>query len=131
VADRLPPAELLEPLAAQLRATNYDIRQALSTIFRSQAFYSPAAYRARIKSPVEYVVGLLRAFNTRAQWEYLASAMDGLGQRLLQPPNVKGWDGGPSWINSATIIARHNLAWDIVQGGHYNTANAAALLAVD
>lgn len=131
VADRLPPAELLEPLAAQLRATNYDIRQALSTIFRSQVFYSPAAYRARIKSPVEYVVGLLRAFNTRVQWEYLASAMDGLGQRLFQPPNVKGWDGGTSWINSATIIARHNLAWDIVQGGHYNTANAAALLAVD
>jgi hypothetical protein len=47
----------------------------------------------------------------------LPAAMDGLGQTLFAPPNVKGWDGGRAWLNSATLLARHNLAWKVVQGG--------------
>ena len=130
VADQAPPPALLEPLAGQLRETNYDIHQALSTLLRSQLFFSPAAYRARIKSPAEYMAGLLRVFGSRVQVAGLAEAMAGLGQSLFAPPNVKGWDGGPAWLNTATIIARHNLAWDMVRGG-YAPPDAAALLRAD
>ena len=42
--------------------------------------------------------------------------MDGLGQTLFAPPNVKGWAGGEAWLNTATLLARHNLAWKVVQG---------------
>jgi len=116
VADEDPPPALLEPLAKQLRETNYDIHQALSTLLRSQLFFSPAAYRARIKSPVEYVVGLLRVFESGIHFESVAETLESLGQSLFVPTNVKGWDGGPQWLNSATIIARQNLAWEFVQG---------------
>ncbi len=111
-----PPAALIEPLAAQLRDSDYDIQGCLATILRSRIFFSQQAYRARIKSPVDYVVGLARAFDAKVSLENLAKAMDGLGQTLFAPPNVKGWDGGQAWLNSATLLARHNLAAQLVGG---------------
>ena len=42
--------------------------------------------------------------------------MDGIGQSLFAPPNVKGWEGGRAWLNSATLVSRHNLAWRLVGG---------------
>ena len=128
ISDEAPPPQLLEPLANQLRNSGYDLRQAMRTLLASNLFYSPAAYRARVKSPAEYVVGLLRAFDSRVQWQAMAGAMDGLGQTLFAPPNVKGWDGGAAWLNSATLIGRHNLAWDVVQGGQYTSVSGQALI---
>jgi hypothetical protein len=32
-----------------------------------------------------------------------------MGQDLLAPPSVKGWDGGPTWINTNTLLARFNF----------------------
>lgn len=127
VADQAPPPALLEPLAGQLRETNFDIHQALSTLLRSQLFFSPAAYRARVKSPVEYVLGLLRMFDSRLEVADLAKVMEGQGQSLFAPPSVKGWDGGPAWLNTATIIARHNLAWTVAHGT-YTRIDAEAML---
>ncbi len=112
-----PSDELIEPLAEQLRKSDYDINACVETILRSKLFNSEHAYRMRIKSPVEYVVGITRSFEASVSMEKLAKSMDGLGQTLFAPPNVKGWDGGPAWLNSATLLARHNLAAKLV-GGH-------------
>jgi hypothetical protein len=109
-----PPAALLEPLAEQLRRADYDIRTVVRTILRSRLFFSEHAYRRRIKSPVEYIVGLIRGLDDQPQMPQLAAAMKGLGQDLFAPPNVKGWDGGKAWLNTATLLARHNLAWTLV-----------------
>jgi hypothetical protein len=117
-----PPDALIEPLAEQLRKSDYDIAACLRTMLRSQLFYSEHAYRQRIKSPVEYVIGLLKTFDARVPVEQLAAAMDGLGQSLFAPPNVKGWDGGKAWLNSATLLARHNLAWRLIGGQDNNFA---------
>lgn len=118
-----PPDRLLEPLAARLRESDYDIRSCLQTMLRSQLFFSDVAYRQRIKSPVDYVVGLLSSFDAQGQgisMDSLAESMDGLGQALFAPPNVKGWDGGHDWLNSATLLARHNLAWRMIGGDASN-----------
>jgi Protein of unknown function (DUF1800) len=109
---------LLAPLAEKLRETGYDITAALSMILRSRVFFSEAAWRARIKSPVEHVTGLVRIFDAKPPMENLAAAMDGLGQSLFEPPSVKGWDGGTEWLNSATLLARHNLAADLLSGSN-------------
>jgi len=119
-----PSDQLIEPLAVQLRQSNYDIQACLATILRSQIFFSEHAYRMRIKSPVEYVIGLTQSFGGKISMENLARAMDGLGQTLFAPPNVKGWDGGRAWLNSATLLARHNLAAKLV-GGHDASLAAA------
>jgi hypothetical protein len=109
-----PPDALLAPLAEQLRRSDFDVGAVVRTILRSRLFFSEHAYRRRIKSPVEYVVGLVRALDDRLDMTQLAGAMNGLGQDLFAPPNVKGWDGGKTWLNTATVVARHNLAWAMV-----------------
>ncbi len=109
-----PPDALLEPLAEQLRRCDYDIGSVVRTMLRSRLFFSEHAYRRRIKSPVEYVVSLLRGLDNRMGMTQLATVMNGLGQDLFAPPNVKGWDGGKAWLNTATLLARHNLAWSML-----------------
>jgi uncharacterized protein (DUF1800 family) len=112
-----PPPELLEPLAEQLRKTGYDMGEAVKTVLRSRLFFSQHAYRQKIKSPAEYVVGLARSLNVQIGPGNLANSIAGLGQKLFAPPNVKGWDGGKAWLNSGTVLARHNLAWDLINAG--------------
>jgi hypothetical protein len=115
-----PPDRLLEPLAEQFRESDYDIAGVVQTLLRSRLFFSEHAYRQRIKSPADYLVGLLRSLegdvNGPGTLTSLAQVMDDLGQSLFAPPNVKGWDGGKAWLNSATVLTRHNLAWRLVGG---------------
>ena len=88
-------------------------------ILRSRHFYSKASYRHRIKSPVEYTVGLLRDLEVpraRVNLMAAATACTRQGQELFAPPSVKGWEGGTSWINSSTILERVNWATDVVWG---------------
>ena len=47
----------------------------------------------------------------------LLSASSLMGQSLFYPPSVKGWDGGRSWINASTVLARANLISDIATSG--------------
>src|SRR5262249_3140536 len=117
--NEMPSEAFLEPLAEHLRKSDYDIGALMRTVLSSRHFFSASAYRQRIKSPVEFVVGLLRSLRDETQTELLKVSipvpMEGLGQTLFAPPNVKGWDGGQAWLNSATLLARHNLAWRFVQ----------------
>ncbi len=111
ISDTLSPSKpLLDPLAKQLRDSDYDLRGVVETILRSNLFFTPHAYRAQIKSPVDFAVGIVRALEGHVGSLPLAEALEGLGQRLFAPPSVKGWDGGPTWINSTTLLLRHNLA---------------------
>ncbi len=106
-----PPDRLLEPLADRLRASDYDIGAAVRTILRSRLFFSAHAYRRRIKGPVEFVLGLLRGLDAETNPAATALVLDGLGQDLFAPPNVKGWDGGKTWINTRTLVA-----WLVARG---------------
>ena len=105
-----PAAELVDPLAEQYRASGFDTGKLVSTILRSNLFFSPAAYRAKIKSPVEFAVGIVRGLEGRVGALPLAESMADLGQVLFAPPSVKGWDGGPAWLNAQTLLFRNNLA---------------------
>lgn len=115
-----PPDRLLEPLAEQLRRTDYDLMAVMRTLLHSRLFFSDLAFRQRIKGPVDYLVGLYHSLEGPAAenglWKLPPNTLQGLGQTLFAPPSVKGWDGGPAWLNSATLLARHNLAWRAVLG---------------
>jgi uncharacterized protein (DUF1800 family) len=118
-----PGPELIEPLAEEVRRHQFKIGPIVGVILRSTHFYSRAAYRQRIKSPVEFSAGLVRmlevprsALNPLA----LAAACDAQGQELFAPPNVEGWVGGSNWINSGTLLERTNWAADVVWGRSEN-----------
>lgn len=111
ISETLQPApELVEPLAKQFRDSGYDIKAMVGVILRSNIFFSTDAYRARVKPPVEFAVGIIHALEGRADAIQLAEILDPLGQRLFDPPSVKGWDGSSTWLNSTTLLLRHNLA---------------------
>jgi uncharacterized protein (DUF1800 family) len=104
-----PDARLIEPLAEQFRQ-GYDFGKLVATVLRSNLFFSPHAYRARIKSPVEFALGIVRGLEGKVGTSSLADAIDTLGQSVFNPPSVKGWDGGPTWLNGQTLLFRQNLA---------------------
>ncbi len=105
-----PPEPLVAELASRLRETEYDMAASLRTLLTSRAMFDPRWYRARIKSPIEFVVGIVRSLEMRAPADALATAVSQLGQRLFEPPSVKGWDDHRAWLNSATMLLRLNVA---------------------
>jgi uncharacterized protein (DUF1800 family) len=114
-----PKSELLAPLAAEMRRVNYDVAHVVGVILRSQYFYDTANYRQRVKSPVEFSAGIVHLLEVpRADVRLLALALacERQGQDLFHPPNVKGWDGGKTWLTSTTMLERGNWCNDIVWG---------------
>src|SRR5262249_39992993 len=105
-----PTPELLEPLASQFRRSGYDFGALLETVLRSNLFFSETAYRTRVKAPVDFALGIVRALEGRIGTLVLPTALEDLGQNVFYPPSVKGWDGGPSWLNAQTLLFRQNLA---------------------
>ena len=106
-----PADDFVADIATNLRSTGYEVKPALRAIFLSPQFSSEAAYRARVKSPTEYVVGLTRHLGYDAVPDGLAPAMNGMGQSLFAPPNVAGWPGGSrAWISTSMLLSRFNSA---------------------
>jgi uncharacterized protein (DUF1800 family) len=121
-----PPDSLLEPLCELFRRSDYDIAGLVRTILASRHFYSSHAYRQRVKGPVEYVLGAVRAVyrcHGEEDADYrpipppvLVGRIEAMGQSLFAPPNVKGWTGGTSWLNTSTVLERDNFAEALAMG---------------
>jgi Uncharacterized protein conserved in bacteria len=112
-----PDAALVEALATKFRRANYEIKPLLRTIFSSEEFYSDRAKGAIIKSPVQYLVQARRSLGVYTPGgRALANIYRRLGQVPFYPPNVKGWDGGKSWINTGTLTYRYQIARALITG---------------
>ncbi|CAJ0740688.1 hypothetical protein R76696_03090 [Ralstonia mannitolilytica] len=102
-----PDAAQVQRVADAFRASGYDIKVALRELFMTPAFWAPQSRATLVKSPVEMIVGTLKAFNVQySDPTPFAIKAAQLGQNLLAPPNVKGWPGGDAWINSNTLLGR-------------------------
>jgi uncharacterized protein (DUF1800 family) len=128
----VPPDGLLEPLCESFRGSGYDIAALVRIILASRHFYSSYAFRQRVKSPVEYVVGAARAVYRpfdESEKDYrplpqqaLVRWINAMGQSLFAPPNVKGWPGGRSWLDTATVLERDNFAASLATGALWANA---------
>jgi uncharacterized protein (DUF1800 family) len=110
-----PGDALIAPLAEEF-AKDHDIGRLVETMLRSNLFFSPRAYRQRIKSPVEFALGIARAFETTLPTQALGHALAELGQNLGTPPTARGWPGGKAWLNPYTLAGRANLAQSFFSG---------------
>jgi hypothetical protein len=114
-----PGAEVLEPLAAAFHK-DYDIGRLVETMLRSNAFFSPQAYRRRVKSPVELALGMIRPLEGSVPTLRLGGDLAEAGQDLLRPPTIKGWLGGRYWLNPSAMIQRVQLSAALLTpGGAY------------
>ena len=94
-------------------SSGYQIKDMLRTLFRSDYFKSEEARFARVKGPVEMVVGAIRMAgnyqNPALGIEKVSNTMLYMGQGLLQPPTVEGWHEGSEWIDSGALVERVNF----------------------
>lgn len=111
-----PPDELIEPLARQIRDSDFVIGPTVERILGSRLMFSSHAIGRKIRSPIELAVGFLRALEGTTNLTRLSSALAVLGQSPFFPPNVKGWEGGRTWINSSTLLGRMNLVRRLTMG---------------
>ncbi|APZ95198.1 DUF1800 domain-containing protein [Fuerstiella marisgermanici] len=104
-----PTEDLIAPLAQELRDNDMQIAPVVRRILSSNLFCSNMAIGRKVRSPVEFAIGFLRSLEGSTNSYELAENLKTLGQGLLYPPSVKGWDGGRTWINSSTLLGRSNL----------------------
>ena len=117
VADTPPPA-LVARAAARFRDTGGDIREVLRTILTSPEFFAPEAYRAKVKTPFEFVVSAVRATGTDVvEAAPLVQAVRQLGMPLYlcQPPTGYA-DRADAWVNTGALLNRMNFAVQLVGG---------------
>lgn len=127
--DEYPDPARIEELAGVLRENDYEMRPVLETMLRSEHFFDPEFRGSLISDGVDHYVGRVRTFgladqtafldsasNQRIWLEFSASAYNHL---LLLPPNVAGWPGYRTWINSSTLPWRKELSVALVDGQIY------------
>jgi len=105
-----PEPALVNGVATLLRRNDFNLAPVLSRILRSNIFYSDRAYRALVKSPVEFVIGSYKLFGLTQIDPTAQRALVQMGQVLFYPPNVAGWPGGGGWLTTQMMLARENFA---------------------
>jgi hypothetical protein len=108
--------DLRKKLGAILRDGNYEVKPLLTAVFSSKDFYSHASYGSHIKGPVEHLVAIMKHLGVDAipgVPDFNQSTIS-MGQHLLNPPSVAGWAGGKAWITPGLLIARGNVARDVL-----------------
>lgn len=89
---------------------DYSIEKLMRYLFMSDWFYDDIHIGSKIKSPIEFLVGMSRTVPIEFEkTKDVLKIQKLLGQILLNPPNVAGWEGGKSWIDSNTIMLRLKL----------------------
>ena len=82
----------------------------MEDIFTSDWFYEEKNMGAKIKSPVELLVGIQRMLPMKLENEEALMLLQRvLGQLLFYPPNVAGWPGGKAWIDSSSLMMRMRI----------------------
>ncbi|MEZ6056768.1 MAG: DUF1800 domain-containing protein [Planctomycetaceae bacterium] len=102
------PESLVNPLAESF-ASDWAIAPLVQRILSSNLFFSAYSFGRKVRSPVDFSIGLMHGLEMSTNVIELTQELGNLGQRLFFPPNVKAWDGGRSWINSSTLLGRANL----------------------
>ncbi len=117
VSDNPPPA-LVDRMTQTFLKKDGDIREVLRTMFKSPEFWSPDAYRAKVKTPLEFIVSAVRASgadveDTRA----LIGTLSNMGMMLygMMPPTGYSMKAD-TWVNSSALLARMNFALGLAAG---------------
>jgi uncharacterized protein (DUF1800 family) len=125
---------VITPMASVLRSNNYELKPALSVLFKSEHFFDVLMQGAMIKSPLDFIVGMAREtklkfpppINTTVlyrMYSYLASLSSGMDQNIGDPPTVSGWPAfylhpvyDDYWLNTDTYTKRSNFITSMING---------------
>ncbi len=110
-----PPEALVDHMANTFLKTDGDISAVLTTLFHSPEFWDTSVYRAKVKTPIEFVVSAARAGNANIEnLQPLANSVREMGMPLYGcvTPNGYGWNA-ETWVNTNALVNRMNFALSI------------------
>jgi uncharacterized protein (DUF1800 family) len=142
--DAATETNVIAPMAAIFRSSNYEIKPVLKALFTSTHFFDAVNHGCMIKSPIDFTVGMCREFNMQFppatdyvnqyyMFDYIRTQASNLQQNIGDPPNVAGWPAyyqepqfHELWINSDTLPKRNQLTDTMVASGY--TRNGKKIL---
>jgi len=107
-----PPQALVDRLAQSYLSSGGDVSTVLRALFHSPEFWTPTVYRAKVKTPIEFVVSAIRSSNARVDnLQPLANSLRQMGMPLYGqiPPTGYKWEAA-DWVSTAALAARMNFA---------------------
>lgn len=113
-----PSPELVNRMAETFLKKDGDIREVLRTMFHSPEFWAPESYRAKVKTPLEFVVSAVRATGADIQDAApLIRTLNSMGMLPygMQPPTGYSMNS-ETWVNSSALISRMNFALALSTG---------------
>lgn len=119
-----PPAVLVDRVAKRFLETKGNLRETVRAIVTSPEFFSSKSYRAKIKTPFEYVVSAVRALDANTDGRMLVIQLREMGQPLYlcQPPTGYS-DLSEPWVNSGALLARMNFALSLAGNNVFGTTS--------
>ena len=128
-----PPAALVDRMAATWVKTGGDIREVMRTMLESPEFWSKDVYRAKVKTPEEYVISAVRA--TGGDVVHPAALVEAIGQLGMplygcQTPNGYSWMAD-AWLNSGELLDRMNFSMALADNNAGTVMSWDKLLGVD
>jgi uncharacterized protein (DUF1800 family) len=113
-----PPQPLVDRMAKTFLSSGGDIPAVLRTLFKSPEFWSTGDYRAKLKTPLEFVASAARASNADVQnFEPLLNALRQMGMPLYGCIPPSGWDWKQStWVSTSSLVDRMNFSLTLASG---------------
>lgn len=108
-----PSESWIQTVAALITQKN-TIGEVLQALFLSEEFYAEKYRLALIKTPADYIAGILKCCKLSVAKGH-AQAMRKMGQELFVPPDVAGWRGGVTWLNTNCLLARYQFVEGIAK----------------
>lgn len=111
---------IVNQMASDLMANGWNVAPVLRRLLKSAHFFDDAFIGARLKDPSEFLVGIVRELNltpSGEMWSVFRELGFVLGQELLNPPNVAGWDGYRTWITTGSVPERQIVTGRALYGG--------------
>ncbi len=113
-----PPPALVDRMAARFRETKGDLTAVMTLLLTSSEFLAPDAYRAKVKTPYEFVVSAVRATGADLlDARPLVRSLQDMGMPLYQCQPPTGYkDSADAWTNAGALVSRMNFALALTSG---------------
>jgi uncharacterized protein (DUF1800 family) len=108
IASPIPQATL-DSLISAYKSSSYQLRPVIRGILTHPLIFESIDEPNLVKPPIVQLVGALRQLDAPLKHNSMQSAMINMQQRIYRPPNVAGWEGGMSWLNTNTVQGRFDL----------------------
>jgi len=112
---------IVDGLATTFINANWELEPVYLQLFKSEHFFDAKNIGVKVKSPYQLTLGLLSEYDaplTDELLEQLYWINSSIGQDLFNPPDVAGWKGNRTWVDSSTLAIRwslvDNYAWLIL-----------------